>query len=203
MSVTAVFFDAGETLVDESNAWAELAEISDVPPHAMYAALGVTIERREHHSRVWELLGVDPPSVPLGLERGELYPDVEESLRQLHEAGYVLGIAGNQNIGFEEWMRAHALPVDLIVSSATLGAEKPSSEFFERLIELAERPAGEIAYVGDRVDNDVVPAAEAGMVAVYLRRGPWGLLQADWPEAARAHARIDSLADLAAVLEHA
>ena len=36
------------------------------------------------------------------------------------------------------------------------------------------------------------------MVAVHLRRGPWGHLHAAWPEAARAHLRIDSLAELAA-----
>jgi FMN phosphatase YigB (HAD superfamily) len=56
--------------------------------------------------------------------------------------------------------------------------------------------AAEIAYVCDRVDNDVAPAATAGMVAVFLRRGPWGYLQADRPEAALARIRIDSLADL-------
>ena len=37
--------------------------------------------------------------------------------------------------------------------------------------------ADELAYVGDRVDNDVLPAAAAGLVAVHVRRGPWGRLQ--------------------------
>ena len=57
------------------------------------------------------------------------------------------------------------------------------------------RPA-EIAYVGDRVDNDVVPAATAGMVAVFLRRGPWALLHARRPEASVARLTIDSLDEL-------
>jgi FMN phosphatase YigB (HAD superfamily) len=61
-------------------------------------------------------------------------------------------------------------------------------------------PAAEIAYVGDRVDNDVVPAADAGMVSIFLRRGPWGYLQADWPGVALAHLRLDSLAELPAAL---
>jgi len=34
----------------------------------------------------------------------------------------------------------------------------------------------EIAYVGDRVDNDVEPALAAGIDAVHVRRGPWGHL---------------------------
>ena len=37
--------------------------------------------------------------------------------------------------------------------------------------ELRLRPS-EIAYVGDRVDFDVLPAAAAGMFTVHLRRGP-------------------------------
>ena len=50
-----------------------------------------------------------------------------------------------------------------------------------------------IAYVGDRVDNDVLPAAAAGLLAVHVRRGPWGRLQATPPEAALA---LDDLASL-------
>ena len=54
----------------------------------------------------------------------------------------------------------------------------------------------ELAYVGDRVDNDVVPALAAGLVAVHVRRGPWGRLQSA-PPAALA---VDSLADLSRAL---
>jgi FMN phosphatase YigB (HAD superfamily) len=46
--------------------------------------------------------------------------------------------------------------------------------------------------VGDRVDNDVLPALACGMEAVHIRRGPWGLLH-ETPEGAR---RIDSLLEL-------
>jgi hypothetical protein len=38
------------------------------------------------------------------------------------------------------------------------------------------------------------------MVAVHLRRGPWGIIQAGWAEAAEADIRLDSLADLEAAL---
>ena len=56
-------------------------------------------------------------------------------------------------------------------------------------------------YVGDRVDNDILPAVEAGMIAVFIRRGPWGFLHAQWPEAQRAHLRIDSLTELPEALD--
>ena len=50
--------------------------------------------------------------------------------------------------------------------------------------------------MGDRVDNDVGPAIAAGMVAVHIRRGPWGYLQ-EPPDAA---IRITSLDELPGAL---
>jgi FMN phosphatase YigB (HAD superfamily) len=49
--------------------------------------------------------------------------------------------------------------------------EKPDSGFFDHVVAAAEAPAGEILYVGDRVDNDVLPALAAGLRAVRIRRG--------------------------------
>lgn len=60
---------------------------------------------------------------------------------------------------------------------------------------MAVEPAG-VAYVGDRVDNDVLPAKAAGMFAVLVRRGPWGYLGARRPEAATADLRLDDLTSL-------
>jgi FMN phosphatase YigB (HAD superfamily) len=83
--------------------------------------------------------------------------------------------------------------VDFVGSSGRWGVEKPSPDFFQRVVAEAGRPAGEIAYVGDRVDNDVLPAKRAGMFAVHVRRGPWGVLH----DASEADARIESLDELA------
>lgn len=63
------------------------------------------------------------------------------------------------------------------------GASKPSAEFFQHLIEAAEVPAEQIAYVGDRLDNDVLPAREAGIYGILLERGPWGEVHARKAEA--------------------
>ena len=46
------------------------------------------------------------------------------------------------------------------------------------------------------MDNDIRPALAAGMVAVFVRRGPWGYIHATHPEVARAQLRIASLDDL-------
>ena len=109
-------------------------------------------------------------------------------------------MAGNQSARLEAWARSAGLPVDVIGSSASWGVRKPSPAFFERLVAEAGFEPGRVAYVGDRVDNDVRPAAAAGMTAIFLRRGPWGWIQAldgDPPEAA---ATIESLEELPAVL---
>ena len=88
------------------------------------------------------------------------------------------------------------LPADVIASSAGWGVAKPAGEFFAKVVEAAGVPAHRIAYVGDRLDNDVLPARAAGMVAVFLRRGPWGWMHAERPEIDQAHLRLDSLATL-------
>ncbi len=93
------------------------------------------------------------------------------------------------------------IPADFIASSTGWGVEKPSRAFFERVVEVAGCPAAEIAYVGDRLDNDVLPAKAAGMTAVFIRRGPWGVVHAGWPEAAQADVRLESLSELRSALE--
>jgi FMN phosphatase YigB (HAD superfamily) len=65
---------------------------------------------------------------------------------------------------------------------------------------LMGRPPAEVAYVGDRVDNDVLPAAAAGLVAVHVRRGPWGRLQRTPPQATLGLDDLASLPDALASL---
>jgi FMN phosphatase YigB (HAD superfamily) len=52
-------------------------------------------------------------------------------------------------------------------------------------------------YVGDRLDNDIVPAAAAGLRTALIKRGPWAMIWQDDPAAKRVPTlRIDSLAEL-------
>jgi len=111
-----------------------------------------------------------------------------------------LVVATNQPELMERWAREQSLPADVISSSASLGVKKPDPRFFELVVELAACDASEVAYVGDRVDNDVVPAAAAGLAAIHVRRGPWGRLQATPPEATFGLDDLASLADALASL---
>lgn len=195
-ALKAVFFDVGETLVDEERWWRVLAERSGLQPHVIWAALGVTIARGEEHTALWEHLGIERPDDTwhrLSYELDDLYPDALACLRDVRALGLRVGIVGNQTAALEQWAREAALPADVISSSASLGVRKPDPAFFDGVVMLAGCLPGEVAYVGDRADNDVLPAAAGGLVAVHVRRGPWGTLQSTPPEAALA---VDDLASL-------
>jgi HAD superfamily hydrolase (TIGR01662 family) len=195
VALKAVVFDVGETLVDEERWWRRLADRAELQPHVVWAALGVTIERGEEHTALWDHLGVATPpawsEIPYSLE--DLYPDAWDCLEQVRALGYRVGIVGNQAEALEAWARESALPADVVSSSASLGVRKPDPMFFAKVCELVGHSPGDVAYVGDRVDNDVLPAAAAGLIAVHVRRGPWGRLQATPPEAAMS---LDDLASL-------
>jgi len=196
LALRAVVFDVGETLVDEERWWRELAEHSGLQPHVVWAALGVTIERGEEHDALWGHLGIERPDGwwhGLTYSVDDLYPDAIDCLERVRALGLRVGVVGNQADTLERWARDSALPADVISSSASLGVRKPDPAFFERVVELMGCQAKEVAYVGDRVDNDVLPAAAAGLVAIHVRRGPWGRLQSTPPEATLA---IDDLASL-------
>lgn len=190
MAVTAIVFDVGETLVDETRNWEAVADACGVPRFTLMALVGVAIARGDSHRKVRDWLDIDPPRG--AFFNDAFYPDAVPCLRRCREAGLFVGAVGNMATDQENVIRPH---VDFVSSSERWGVEKPSGEFFQRVVAASGRAPGEIAYVGDRVDNDIVPALAAGMVAVHIRRGPWGYLQEPPPEAIR----IRSLEELPAV----
>ena len=211
MTVRAVVFDVGETLVDETRIWSDWADWLGIPRLTFLGALGGTIARGEHHLNVFELFrpGVDPRAeLRLRAEAGrlddigpeDLYPDVRPTLDALTQAGFRLGIAGNQPARAGAAIEALALPVELVGISAVWGLSKPDPAFFVRIAGELALPSGQIAYVGDRLDNDIVPAAAAGMRPIWIRRGPWAWIQGGRSEPPEAMAVVDSLAELPGLL---
>jgi HAD superfamily hydrolase (TIGR01549 family) len=210
VAIRLVVFDVGETLVDETRMWGEWADWLGVTRLAFFAALGAVIAAKKHHREVYELVR---PGIDIARERAargdamtrievrDLYPDAVPCLQRLRAAGYRVGLAGNQPADAEAQIRDLGLAVDFVASSARWGVEKPDPQFFRRIAAESGAAPAEIAYVGDRLDNDVLPAIDAGMVGIFLRRGPWGVIHATWPEVARARIRLETLDDLAAALD--
>ena len=181
-------FDVGETLVDETRLWERAADIAGVPRFTLMGVLGGLAARGRPHHEVWRILGVGPPAVSFRL-LDEYYPDALPTIAELRAGGRSVGAVGNTTSEVEDDLRPH---VDFVGSSARWGVGKPAAAFFARLVEEAGAAPERIAYVGDRVDNDILPALAAGLVAVHVRRGPWGLLHETPPGAIR----VDSLAEL-------
>ena len=192
MAVTAVVFDVGETLLDETRSWERAADVCGVPRFTLMALLGAAVARGESYRQPFAWLGVEPPLLAFA-DRDELYPDALPCIEALRERGLAVGAVGNMRVVREELIRPH---VDWVASSERWNVEKPAAGFFLRVAETADRPPDEIAYVGDRLDNDVLPAKRAGMTGVFIRRGPWGYIHALLPEAEQADVRIDSLLEL-------
>jgi HAD superfamily hydrolase (TIGR01509 family) len=186
-----VVFDVGETLVDETGLWERAADAAGVPRFTLMGVLGGLAARGERHSRVWEIVGARQPAS--SWTEADFYPDAMPCLESLRRAGFRVGAVGNTSLEAEALLAPH---VDLVASSARWGVEKPSPGFFARLVDECGVEPARIAYVGDRVDNDVLPARAAGLTAVHIRRGPWGLLH-DTPPGARA---IHGLAELPMLL---
>lgn len=180
MAVKAFVFDMGETLVDETRQWEEVADASGVPRFTYLALAGAAIARGEQPRR-------DHAAAPF--TEADLYPDALPAIAALRERGIRVGVVGNMAEGNEAFVAPH---VDVVASSERWGVSKPAAEFFARVCAAVGHAPEDVAYVGDRVDNDIAPALAFGMEAVHIRRGPWGHLH-ETPPGVRA---IDSLLEL-------
>lgn len=211
--IETVVFDVGETLIRDDRYWASWADWLGVPRHTLSALVGAVVAQGRDNADALRVLrpGIDlaaeyaaREAAGLGehLDEADLYDDVRPALTALRQAGVRVIIAGNQSARAGELLRDLDLPADLIATSGEWGVAKPRPEFFHRVLEAAQAPAERTLYVGDHPANDIAPASAAGLRTAHLRRGPLGHLWADQEAAGAADWRIDSLADLLAVLGH-
>ncbi|MFC4910322.1 HAD family hydrolase [Actinomadura gamaensis] len=209
MRIDAVFFDIGETLIDEGDIYGRWADWLGVPRHTFLAKLGAVLALGGTNMDLFEYFrpGFDleteekaraEAGVPNGFGPSDVYPDVRECLAGLRAQGLFVGIAGNQPVEAAEQIAALGLDADVVGISDVWGVAKPEQEFFERCAQLADALPEHVLYVGDRLDNDVLPAAAFGMRTAFLRRGPWGHIQDDPDAEAQATFVLDDLASLPA-----
>lgn len=105
----------------------------------------------------------------------KLYPETPNVLKKLM-GKYKLGIIANQSAGTEERLVKFGIRdyFDLIISSAEAGVSKPDMRIFEMALQGAECLVQQACMVGDRLDNDIEPAADIGMYTVWVRQGWYG-----------------------------
>jgi HAD superfamily hydrolase (TIGR01549 family) len=203
-----VCLDVGETLIDETRIWSLWADVLRIPRLTFMAALGAKINDGGEHADVFGVFDVDRaeweallPEVEErygGFQETDLYPDARRAVTSLSADGYGVAVLANQPATRTAQLRGLGIDPEVMAMSDEMGVAKPAPAFFERALELmGGPPPGEVAYVGDRVDNDVRPAAEAGMRAIWLRRGPWGVIQSV-PPGAQPVLTVSSLDELIA-----
>lgn len=199
-----VCLDVGETLVDETRVWSIWADVLGIPRLTFMAAFGAAVARGGEHGDVFPLVGVSDWRAHLsavraaygGFRAEDLYPDTLPALDALRAAGHRVAIIANQPAERTAELRALGVEAEVMAMSDEIGVAKPEPAFFARALALMGSPdPGAVAYVGDRPDNDVRPAAAAGMRAVWIRRGPWGVIQAEPPP--EAGLTVGSLSELA------
>jgi FMN phosphatase YigB (HAD superfamily) len=209
--IKAVFFDIGETLINEGEIYGRWADWFGVPRHTFLAVLGSILASGDTHRDLLEYFrpGFDlameakrraAAGEPNGFGPADLYPDVRACLTEVRAQGLYVGVAGNQPPQAAEQFAALGLDADVVGISAVWGIEKPDPEFFARCVREAGCAPGELLYVGDRIDNDVRPGLAYGVQVAHLRRGPWGYIQRDDEALSRCLFRLESLAELPALL---
>ncbi len=202
-----VCFDVGETIFDETSFWGRWADWLGVPRVAFMSELGETIAAGRHHQDVFEhyrpgfdLAAAQAERLAAGDEPSfrpeDIFPDVRPCFAGLKAQGLKIGVAGNNTAVTEGAVARLGLPIDFIGSSARWGVAKPAPGFFTRLAVECRTEPRHIAYVGDRLDNDVLPAKRMGMTGVFLRRGLWARAHGSNSAAHEAHITIDTLDDL-------
>jgi HAD superfamily hydrolase (TIGR01509 family) len=105
-------------------------------------------------------------------ERIGIYPDVEELLGELRDAGTVVALCSNWSWDLDRHLDANGIThrFDTIICSAIVGYRKPHPAIFELLLRELDLPADRVAFVGDDWAADIEGAAAAGLTTFHLAR---------------------------------
>ena len=170
-----LFFDIGSTLVDETkvydNIFQKIAVAAGVSAeYVKNMAIGFYRQNKRGHREVMRLLGVEYPEWSPLYE--ELYPDTVKC-HEVLEKKYHLGIIANQIPGAEKRLEGMGIRryFDLIVTSAEEGVAKPDPGIFRIALNRAGCAPEQAVMIGDRIDNDIVPAKQMGMKTVRIKQG--------------------------------
>lgn len=104
--------------------------------------------------------------------RFEAYPDAAPALEAARARGQRLVVVSNWDVSLHDVLARVGLAplVGNILTSAEVGARKPSPLIFERALRLVQAPPEHALHVGDSLEEDVLGARNAGITPVLLRR---------------------------------
>ena len=170
-----VFFDIGSTLVDESVAYRNRIERTiantDISYDEFYQRMvEISKHNQNAYNKVLEEFGLK--KAPWNSDDEIVYPEAENCLSVLSKH-YKIGIIANQELGSEQRLDKLGLQkyIDLVIASAEEGVAKPDLRIFQIALDRAHCKPDEAIMIGDRLDNDIIPANKIGMTTVWIKQG--------------------------------
>lgn len=173
------FFDLGSTLLDEEVAYRYYIKRCV----KKLLLLGIEVSEQSYREKIEDYAdqNLDPigstwhyftPTEPRPLWTNEgvrLYPETIGVLEKLSQ-NYRLGIVANQSSTAREILREWGLDsyFQVIILSEEVGIRKPDTRIFKLALEEAGISVDKAVYVGDRYDNDILPAKSLGMYTIRI-----------------------------------
>jgi putative hydrolase of the HAD superfamily len=167
-AIRAELVAAGYEVSDTSYAAAARWAVESFASNAYQAIIWRLCPDRAVAERVYRSLGqYEPP------ELFELRDGIPELLSELRERGLRLGLVANQPARARLKLERASIRqyFDHLGISAVAGLHKPDPRLFLAVCDALQVAPQDCVMVGDRIDNDVVPARLLGMRTILLRAG--------------------------------
>lgn len=173
--IQRLFFDVGSTLVDEHIAYEhrfkDVADLANVEYDLVFNnAIELYKQNKKGDLEVAKQFSVPLPKWYTKYET--LYQDTARSL-ELLSTKYKIGIIANQELGTKDRLEKYGILqyIDLVVASAEEGVSKPDRRIFKIALQRSDCKPSQAVMIGDRIDNDIVPAKLLGMHTIWVKQG--------------------------------
>lgn len=132
----------------------------------------------------------------------KLNPGIKELIQSL-SIKYKLGLAGNQPSAVKNLLEEYGILQFFTTTevSEDIGISKPDLRFFKNILNKLNVNAREAIMIGDRLDNDIIPAKKLGMKAVLVKVGIFAILEPRTPDEI-PDATVSSTTELPTAIEN-
>ena len=198
-----LFFDIGSTLVDESKAYEHRIRDTIKNRDISYeqfcnAMIDFAKQGLNAYNEAVRFFGLNRTT--WHSEDEFLYPETVSILDALSKR-YKIGIIANQLPGTQERLNKMGIGeyICLVVSCEETGIAKPNPAIFRLALKRANCAAENSVMIGDRLDNDIIPAKQLGMHTIWIRQGLGGMADIKNAENIADHT-VESIEDILSYL---
>ena len=178
-NIKAVFLDGGSAVLEEDTIYRERIRRTikafnlSITEEQFFSLLKEgAIKRQRPYYYACEQLGLPPTAIDWDFSYEKVYPGAYEVLGTLHKK-YKLALVANQPKGFDERVKKLNLTsyFDFVLGSEDYDVRKPDPAIYRLAAKKLGIKPSEAVMVGDRPENDILPAHEAGCKAIWIKQG--------------------------------